>query len=56
MRVKLQFVVCTEDGQARRVTDVSTLEQDSQRIEHLGLTLAEAKQLPPLIQQPLLEQ
>jgi hypothetical protein len=56
MRVKLQLVVCTEDGQEGSAADVITLEKDSQRIEHLGLTLAEAKQFLATIQQQLLEQ
>jgi dsDNA-binding SOS-regulon protein len=45
MRVKLQLVMCTDDGLEETVTDVATLQKDSQRIEQLGLTLAEAKQL-----------
>jgi hypothetical protein len=56
MHVKLQLIVCTEDGQEGSVADVITLEKDSQRIEHLGLTLAGAKQLLATIQQQLLEQ
>jgi len=36
------------------VTDLVTLQKDSQRIEHLGLTLKEAKQLLNTIQQRLL--
>jgi hypothetical protein len=45
MRVKLQLVICDDDGQEETVTDVVTLQKDSRRLEHLGLTLAEAKQL-----------
>jgi molybdopterin biosynthesis enzyme MoaB len=45
MRVKLQLVMCSDEGQEETVTDVITLNKNSQRIEHLGLTLAEAKQL-----------
>lgn len=51
MRVKLQLVICTDDGHEETVTDVVTLQKDSQRIEQLGLTLAEAKQLLATIQQ-----
>ena len=47
MRVKLQLVMCSDDGHEATVTDVVTLKKDHQRIEHLGLTLAEAKQLLP---------
>ena len=45
MRVKLQLVMCSDEGHEETVTDVITLNKNSQRIEHLGLTLAEAKQL-----------
>jgi hypothetical protein len=45
MRVKLQLVMCDDDGQEETVTDVVTLKKDHRRLEHLGLTLAEAKQL-----------
>ena len=45
MRVKLQLVLCSDDGREETVTDIVTLKKDYQRIEHLGLTLAEAKQL-----------
>ena len=45
MRVKLQLVICHDEGHEETVTDVITLNKNTQRIEHLGLTLAEAKQL-----------
>ena len=45
MRVTLQLVICHDDGQKETVTDVITLNKNTQRIEHLGLTLAESKQL-----------
>ena len=45
MRVKLQLVLCSDEGQEETVTDVITLNKNHQRIEHPGLTLAEAKQL-----------
>ncbi len=56
MRVKLQFVLCSDDGHEETVTDIVSLNNDSQRIEHLGLTLAEAKQLLKRIQKTLLHQ
>jgi hypothetical protein len=56
MRVKLQLVMCSDDGHEDTVTDIVTLKKDAQRIEHLGLTLAEAKQLLKTIQQRLLQQ
>ena len=45
MRVKLQLVICNDKGEEETVTDVITLHKNHQRIEHLGLTLAESKQL-----------
>jgi hypothetical protein len=45
MRVKLQLVICDDDGQEATVTDIVTLKKDCKRIEHLGLTLKEAKLL-----------
>ena len=45
MRVKLQLVICHDEGHAETVTDVITLNKHHQRVEHLGLTLAESKQL-----------
>jgi hypothetical protein len=56
MRVKLQLVMCSDEGQEETVTDVITLDKDNRRIEHLGLTLAEAKQLLSTLQQHLLQQ
>jgi hypothetical protein len=56
MRVKLQLVICSDEGQEETVTDVITLNKNSQRIEHLGLTLAEAKQLLSTLQRHLLQQ
>ena len=56
MRVKLQLVMCSDDGQEEIITDLVTLKKDTQRIEHLGLTLTEAKQLLNMIQKRLLQQ
>jgi hypothetical protein len=56
MRVKLQLVLCSDEGQEETVTDVITLNKNSQRIEHLGLTMTEAKQLLSTLQQHLLQQ
>jgi hypothetical protein len=36
MRVKLQLVICNDEGQEETVTDVSALNKNQQRIEHLG--------------------
>jgi hypothetical protein len=56
MRVTLPLALCRDDGREETVTDIVTLQKDCQRIAHLGLTLAEAKQLLTRIQKTLLEQ
>ena len=45
MRLTLPLVMCHDQGDEETVTDVLTLNKHHQRIEHLGLTLAESKQL-----------
>jgi hypothetical protein len=55
MRVKLQLVMCSDEGHEETVTDIMTLNKNNQRIEHLGLTLAEAKQLLSTLQHHLLQ-
>src|SRR6266481_8021630 len=55
MHVKLQLVMCSDEGQEETVTDVITLDKNHRRIEHLGLTLAEAKQLLSTLQRHLLQ-
>ena len=54
MRVKLQLVLCSNEGQEETVTDVMTLNKNSQRLEPLGLTLTAATQLLRTLQQHLL--
>jgi hypothetical protein len=56
MRVKLPLVICNDEGQEETVTAVITLHKRNQRIEHLGLTLAESKQLLNTLQRCLLQQ
>jgi hypothetical protein len=56
MRFKVQLVVCAEDGQEDTVHEMMVLDKACQRIEHLGLTLAEAKQLLTTLQHHLVEQ
>src|SRR2546428_3072019 len=56
MRVKLQLVICHDEGHEETVTDVITINKKHQRIEHLGLTLAESKQLLSTLQRHLLQQ
>src|SRR6266446_8699217 len=55
MRVKLQLVICNDEGHEETVTDVITLNKNNRRIEHLGLTLTEAKQLLSTTQHRLLQ-
>ena len=55
MCVNLQLVICHDEGQEETVTDVMTLNKHTQRIEPLGLTLAESKQLLSTLQQHLLQ-
>ena len=56
MRVKLQLVICHDDGHEETVTEVITLTKNNKRIEHLGLSLAESKQLLSILQGKLLQQ
>jgi hypothetical protein len=56
MKITVQLVVCGDDGHEETFTDVVVLEKACQRIEHLGLTLAEAKQTLTALQQRLVEQ
>jgi hypothetical protein len=53
MRVKVQVVIQADDGGPDTTHDIASLEKDCQRIEQLGLTLAEAKQLLTQLQQHL---
>ena len=45
LRFKLQFVVVADDDQQVSVEDLVELDKDHERLEHLGLTLAQAKAL-----------
>jgi len=47
--------MCSDEGQEETITDVITLNKNTQRIEHLGLTLAEAKHLLNTLQRHLLQ-
>jgi hypothetical protein len=55
MKVRVQLVVCAEEGQAETACEVAVLEKDYQHIEQLGLTLAEAKPLLKQLQQHVVE-
>ena len=46
MRVKLQLVMCSDDGQEETVMDIVTLKKDCQRIEHLGDFLERISRFP----------
>jgi hypothetical protein len=48
-------VVCDDDGHEEAFTDVLVVEQACQRIEDLGLTLADANQTLTALQQRLVE-
>ena len=55
MKMKVQLVVCAEDGRAEEVHEIAVVEKPHERIEHLGLTLAEAKAILKTLQQQLVE-
>jgi hypothetical protein len=55
MKIKVQLVVCAEDGREEQVQEVAVLEKPHQQIEHLGFTLAEAKSILKTLQQQLVE-
>ena|SRR5215475_15418316 len=56
MKITVQLVVCDDDGHEETFTDVVVLENACQRVEHLGLTRAEAMQTLTALQQCLVEQ
>jgi len=45
MRLKLRLVTLAEDGQEIDVVDVATLDKGYERVEQVGLTLAESKEI-----------
>src|SRR5262245_20532564 len=51
MRLKVQLVIWADDERTDTIHEVAVLEKDCQRLEQLGLTLAEAKQLLTRLQQ-----
>jgi len=56
MKIKVQLVVCDDEGHEETLTDVVILEKACQQIEQVGLTLAEAKSLLAVLQQRIVEQ
>ena len=55
MKITIQLVVCDDDDHQETRTDVVVLEKACQRIEEVGLTLAEAKALLSALQQQIVE-
>ena len=55
MKIKVQQVVCAEDGREEQVHEIAIVERPHQRIEHLGFTLAEAKSVLKTLQHHLVE-
>src|SRR5262245_45348816 len=55
MKIKVQLIVCAEDGREEQVQEAAVLEKPYQQIEHLGLTLAEAKSILKTLQQQLVQ-
>jgi hypothetical protein len=55
MKITVQLVVCDDDSHEETLTDVVILEKACQRIEQVGLTLAEAKALLTGLQQRIVE-
>src|SRR5215510_1523696 len=53
MKIKVQLIVCAEDGREEQVSEVTMVEKSHQQIEHLGFTSAEAKRLLATLQQHL---
>ena len=56
MKIKVQLIICAEDGREEQVQEVAVVEKPYQQIEHLGFTLAEAKSILKTLQQHLVAQ
>ena len=56
MKLKVQLVVCAEDGREEHVQEIAVLDKECQHMEHLGLTLTEVMQLLAPRQQHLVAQ
>jgi hypothetical protein len=54
LQVKLQLVVVTDDGEQVSVDELVVLNKDHERLEQVGLTLAEAKALLLEVQRQIL--
>ena len=55
LKFRLQLVVEDEAESAKEVVELAVLEKDCERLEHLGLTLAESKEILGALQQHVLE-
>ena len=55
MKFKVPLIMCPEDGQAETIQEIAIVEKDCQRIEQIGLSLAEAKALLQAVQQSVME-
>jgi hypothetical protein len=53
MKFKVQLIVCSDEGQEDTGQDITVLERDCQRMEQVGLTLAEAKAMVAALQQQI---
>jgi hypothetical protein len=53
MKIKVQLIICAEDGREEQVQEVAVVEKPYQPIEHLGYTLAEAKSILKTLQHHL---
>ena len=51
MKIKVQLVVCAEDGRDEQVQEVALVEKPHQQVEPLGCTLAEATSILKTLQQ-----
>jgi hypothetical protein len=56
MKIKVQLIICAENGREEQVQEVAVVEKPHQRIEHLGFTLAEANSTLKTLQQHLVAQ
>ena len=45
MKYRIQLVVADDEGQSRRLEELAVLEKGCRRMEEIGLSLAEAKQV-----------
>jgi hypothetical protein len=55
LRFKVQLVVEDEEAAEQEVVELAVLEKDRERIEQLGLTLAQSKEILKTLQKHILE-